>query len=86
MLQVTVLHPKADGAQMIKRRLHVAGIPDGDDIEQETQAGSAVELTGKIAIGEHAALPLGDIAGQAMNCFPVTLACARPCADAVCPK
>ena len=86
MLQVAVLDGVAGGAQVIKRCLHVAGIPDRNDVEQQAQAGRAVELTGKIAIGEHAALSIGDIARQAMDRFSITLACARPCADGVCPR
>jgi hypothetical protein len=86
MLQVTVLDGIAAGSQVIERRLHIAGIPDGNDIEQETQAGRAVELTGEIAIGEDTTLPIGEIAGQAVDCLSIPLACARPCADGVCPK
>src|SRR5258708_6914507 len=67
MLQVTLLDGIAGGSQVVERGLHVAGIPGCDDVQQKTQAGCAVELTGKIAIGEHPALSIGDVAGQAMD-------------------
>ncbi|SRR5216683_7135150 len=69
MLQVTVLDQIAGGSQVIERRLHIARIPGGNDIEEKAQAGCAVELTGKIAIGEDAALPISNIASQAMDCL-----------------
>src|SRR6266699_2621507 len=71
MFQVTVLNRIASGSQVIERGLHVAGIPGGNNIEQETQTGGAVELTGKIAIGEHTTLPVGDITDQTMHRFPL---------------
>src|SRR5258708_39980657 len=67
MLQVTLLDGIAGGSQVVERGLHVAGIPGCDDVQQKTQGGCAVEVTGKIAIGEHPALSIGDVAGQAMD-------------------
>ena len=67
MLQIALLNYIPGGSQVIECRLHVARIPDGDDIEQEAQTGRAVELTGEIAIGEHATLPIGDIASQTVD-------------------
>ena len=83
MLQVTVLDRIPGSSQMIECALHIARIPGSNDIEQEAQAGCTVELTREIAIGEHPALPISDIAGQAMDCFSITLACDLPCADEV---
>ena len=86
MFQITVLDWIPAGSQVIECRLHVARIPDGNTIEEKAQAGRAIELTGEITIGEHAALPIGHLARQAVDCLSITLACARPCADGVCPK
>ena len=55
--------------QVIERSLHVPGIPNSNDIEQETQTGCPVELTGEIAVGQYPKLPIGDKTREAMHRF-----------------
>jgi len=71
MLQVAFLDRIASSSQVIERGLHIAGIPGGNNIQQKTQAGCAVELTGEIEIGEHTTLSVGDITDQTMHRFPL---------------
>ena len=54
---------------MIERSLHVPSIPNGNDVQQEAQAGGTIELTGEIAVRKSPKLPIGDKTRQAMHQF-----------------
>jgi len=69
MLQVTFQDQVSRRPQVIKCSLHVAGIPNSNDVEQEAQTGGAIELTGEIAVGQDPKLSVGDKACQAMHQF-----------------
>src|SRR2546421_4921632 len=69
MLQVTFQDRIFRRTQVIKRSLHVPGIPNGNNVQQEAQAGCTIELTREITVSQDPKLPIGDQTRQAMHQF-----------------
>jgi hypothetical protein len=67
MIQTTLLHSICRRAQAIKCSRYISGILDGNHVEQQAQAGGAIELIGEISVGQYLELPIGGITCQAMN-------------------
>jgi hypothetical protein len=49
--------------------LQIPRIPNGNDVQQQAQAGGAIELAGEIAVGQDPKLPICDKTRQAMQRF-----------------
>lgn len=69
MAQILVVHRVARLGQMIKRGLHVAGFPHPNHVQQEAQAGGAIQLTRNIVVGERPVLPMGQVSRQTVHRF-----------------
>src|SRR5450755_108987 len=69
MLQIALLYGVFRRTQVIQRSLHVPGIPNSNDIEQQAQTGCPIELAREIAVGQYPKLPIGDKTRQAMHQF-----------------
>src|SRR5690348_4862920 len=69
MLQVALLYVVFCRTQVIQRSLHVPGIPNSNDIEQQAQTGCPIELAREIAVSQYPQLSIGDQTRQAMHQF-----------------
>jgi len=69
MLQVALQDRISRRTQVIECCLHISGIPDSNDVQQQAQAGRTIELTGEISVGQYPKLPIGDKTRQAMHRF-----------------